>query len=132
MPGRSIETLRVVIADDSAALRTNLAALLSRSPGVEVVGMAQDGEEALEQVRTLRPDVLILDLWMPRMSGIDVLKRLQSEPHRVITIVFTSHSEDDYRPECEKLGARYFFAKLEFEKLVETLGALRDNPGGTG
>jgi DNA-binding NarL/FixJ family response regulator len=121
------KTLRVVLADDSASLRTSLSALICRLDGVDVVGVACDGEETLEQVRRLDPDVLILDLWMPKVTGVQVLKNLgNAEAHPEI-IVFTSHAEDEYRQDCQALGARYFFAKLEFEKVVSLLQELRDS-----
>jgi DNA-binding NarL/FixJ family response regulator len=71
--------LKVVIADDSALIRKQLRVLLSRIQGLVISGTAEDGVEALRQVKELNPNVLVLDLGMPRKSGIEVLKEIRRE-----------------------------------------------------
>jgi DNA-binding NarL/FixJ family response regulator len=112
----------VLIADDSEAVRSSLSSLIARLPGVEVVGMAHTGAEALEMVRTLMPDVVTLDIRMPEMNGMRVLEALRSDPVKPTVIVLTGLAEDEYRQKCIQLGAQYFFNKAtEFERVVEIL-----------
>jgi DNA-binding NarL/FixJ family response regulator len=113
---------RVLIADDSDAVRNALSSLIARLPGVEIVGLAHTGTEALELVRTLMPDVVTLDIRMPGMNGMRVLEALRSDPVKPTVIVLTGLAEDEYRQKCLQLGAQYFFNKAtEFEKVVEIL-----------
>jgi two-component system chemotaxis response regulator CheB len=80
-------TIRVLIADDSPTMLKMYAALLSSAPDIQVVGTAKDGEEALELARTLHPDVITLDVRMPRMDGIEASSRIMSEaPSRILVI----------------------------------------------
>ena len=74
------DPIRVVIADDHAIFRSGLRRLLEDEPGFSVVGEAADGEEAVEAVRRLAPDVLLLDLSMPGVSGLDVIRQLSHGP----------------------------------------------------
>ena len=67
--------LRVLIVDDSVFIRTILSDILNRAPGIEVIGKACDGVEALPMITELKPDVMTLDIQMPRMDGIETLKR---------------------------------------------------------
>jgi two-component system, chemotaxis family, protein-glutamate methylesterase/glutaminase len=85
--------VRVLIVDDSAFVRKVIRQMLSRSPFIEVVGAARDGEEALELVEHLRPDVVTLDLNMPRVSGIDFLRTLMSR-RPIPTVLVSSASEN--------------------------------------
>src|SRR5262245_58692080 len=85
--------VRVLIVDDSAFVRKVVRQILSRSPFIEVVGVARDGEEALELVEQLRPDVVTLDLTMPRSDGIDFLtKQMVRRPVPVIILSAASES----------------------------------------
>lgn len=104
--------LRVLIADDSALMRHMLTARLSREPDLEVVGAARDGMEALESIERLRPDVMTLDLQMPRLSGIDVLARLRGRAPCAVVILSSTNprdAEDTFR--ALDLGALDFVAK---------------------
>ncbi len=113
---------RVLIADDSAAVRASLSALISRLPEVEIIGIAITGTEALQFARSLKPDVMTLDVRMPEMSGIDVLEALQKDRLIPIVIMLTGLTEVEYQRKCLALGAKYFFHKAtEFEKVIEIL-----------
>ncbi len=79
--------IRVVVADDSATMRSALTALLSEEEGIEVVGMASDGVEAVEQAKRLRPDVITMDVQMPRLSGLDAIEAIMSiVPVRILVV----------------------------------------------
>ena len=87
------EVVRVLIVDDSAYVRKVLKQMLSRSPFIEVVGAARDGEEALEMVEQLKPDVVTLDLIMPRMDGVAFLReQMARRPMPVVIVSITSAS----------------------------------------
>ncbi len=85
------QLLRVLVVDDSAYVRKVIKQMLSRSPFLEVVGTARDGQEALELVETLKPDVITLDLIMPRMDGVSFLRaQMARHPLPVIVVSITS------------------------------------------
>jgi two-component system chemotaxis response regulator CheB len=83
--------LKVVVVDDSAYVRKTVKQMLTRSPFIDVVGTAQDGQEALEVVEQLNPDVVILDLNMPEMDGVEFLRK-QMPRRRVPVVVLSSSS----------------------------------------
>ena len=113
--------LRIVIAEDSDIIRRLLTALLSKIEKVEIIGVAPDGEMALQLIRGLKPDVVILDIEMPNRSGLEVLKEVRKdEDDSTVVIIFTS--EEAYRDECLVNGANYFLDKVtEFKLLVDIL-----------
>src|SRR5207344_3017191 len=87
------EVLRVLVVDDSAYVRKVIKQMLSRSPFLEVVGTARDGEEALELVEQLRPDVVTLDLMMPRMDGVAFLReQMARRPLPIVIVSIASES----------------------------------------
>ncbi|EEF57195.1 response regulator transcription factor [Pedosphaera parvula] len=119
--------LRVLVADDSAAIRDSLSSLISRLSDVEIVGLARTGLEAYELIQSLNPDVVTLDIRMPGMSGIQVLEAIKKQQLEVTVIVLTGLAEMEYRRKCTDLGAKFFFHKsTEFEKLIEVLSDYRD------
>ncbi len=98
--------IAIVIADDHAVLRESLAALLQSQPDFDVVGAAANGDEALSLVREHRPDVLVLDLFMPQSDGFEVLRTLDRAGDRVAAVVLTgSENQNDY-VQVVRLGAR--------------------------
>lgn len=121
MPGK----LQIVIADDHAVLRESLAALLSSHPEFEVSGKASNGTQALRLVQEKRPDVLLLDLFMPEESGFDVLRVLDREGSRVAAVVLTaSESQADYL-QVVRLGARGLVLKGDdLERLFSAIRAV--------
>jgi DNA-binding NarL/FixJ family response regulator len=117
--------VRVLIADDSEVVVLSLNAALAVVHGVEVVGQAGSVPEAIQAIRALRPDVLVLDISMPGGSGIDVLEDMRKEDIRPIIIVLTNFSYPQYRKRCLQLGARFFFDKsADFERVAEVVQGL--------
>ncbi|MGG8407297.1 response regulator [Streptomyces sp. 12297] len=109
-PARTPVTL--LIADDDAVTRSGLRTLLSAQPGITVVGEASDGVEAVEQVRLLRPDVVLMDVRMPRCDGIEATRRLLAEsagPPKVVVI--TTFENDGYVTAALSAGASGFVLK---------------------
>jgi DNA-binding NarL/FixJ family response regulator len=110
---QSENQIRIVIADDHAVLRESLAALLSSRPEFAVEGWAANGQETLSLVQEHRPDVLVLDLFMPEGDGFDVLRTLDRAGSRVAAVVLTgSESQLDYA-QAVKLGARGLVLKSD-------------------
>ena len=121
------DQIAIVIADDHAVLRESLAALLQSQPDFNVVGAAANGEEALRLVREHRPQVLVLDLFMPQSDGFDVLRTLDRAGDRVASVVLTgSESQNDY-VQVVRLGARGLVLKGDDpRKLFAAIRAVAD------
>ncbi len=98
--------VRILIADDHPIFREGLRRLLDAEPGFAVVGMASDGNEAIEQADTLRPDILLLDLAMPRASGLEVLRQLSERESGVRAIVLTAAIDREDTVKAVRYGAR--------------------------
>lgn len=104
--------IRLLIVDDSAFARYSISRLVSGDPGIEVVGSAKDGVEALEKTVQLRPDVITLDIEMPRMNGLDALQKIMSEQPTPVLVVSSLTSEgSDTTIKALELGAVDFFLK---------------------
>jgi DNA-binding NarL/FixJ family response regulator len=103
--------LRVVIADDQASVREGLVLLLGGLPGIEVVGAAADGEQAIAQVADQHPDAILLDLNMPVLDGIGATRRLVAEHPGVAIVVLTTYVDDTNVMEALKAGARSYLTK---------------------
>jgi DNA-binding NarL/FixJ family response regulator len=101
----------VLVADDFPLAREGFAAALARDPAIRVVGFAQDGIEALEQARELRPEVVLLDLRMPRMSGLMALTQLVTEMPDVRVLVVSDHAADESVIDAVAAGASGFVSK---------------------
>lgn len=101
--------LRLVLADDHRMLREALAELLAREPDLEVAGEAASGREALEQVERMRPDVLVLDVGLPDMSGIEVARRLRHSATKVL--ILSAHADKRFVQEALKAGAAGYVSK---------------------
>jgi NarL family two-component system response regulator LiaR len=105
------ETIRVLICDDHAILRKGIRALLSTEPDIVVVGEACDGLEVLSQVEALQPDVVLMDLVMPKMDGIEATRRLTDQGSRSRILVLTSFAADDKVFPAIKAGALGYILK---------------------
>jgi two-component system, NarL family, nitrate/nitrite response regulator NarL len=100
-----IESIRILIADDHALFRGALRTLLEQESGFKVVGEATDGAQALTSVSNLKPDMLLLDIAMPRMSGLEVLRSLRDISTEVRTLIVASEIDRNQLVEAIKLGA---------------------------
>jgi DNA-binding NarL/FixJ family response regulator len=120
--------IRVVVVDDQSLVREGIGRLLELSGRVEVAGEAADGEEAIEVVRRVRPDILLLDIRMPRLDGIGVLRRLGSEAPP--TLVLTTFDEAEVSYQAILAGARgYLLKNVTSASLIAAIEALA--AGGT-
>lgn len=119
--------MRVLIVDDSEALVQRLTSRLMQVTGVEIVGHADNGADAVQKIHEAKPNVVILDICMPGGSGIDVLEGLKKDPFQPIVIVLSNYSDRPYRRKCLQSGARFFFDKSsEFQKVAEVLRSLME------
>jgi DNA-binding NarL/FixJ family response regulator len=110
-PPAAEQPLRVVIADDQASVREGLVLLLGGLPGIDVVGAAADGEQALALVAEHRPDAILLDLHMPVLDGIGATRRLVAEHPGVAIVVLTTYADDGSVLEALQAGARSYLTK---------------------
>jgi NarL family two-component system response regulator LiaR len=105
------EPIRILVADDHELVRQGFVALLAVKPGVEVVGQAADGTEAVELARSLQPDVILLDLVMPRKDGIEATKEIKTENPKARILIITSFAEDENVYRAVKAGALGYLLK---------------------
>ena len=118
--------LTVFVVDDSQMMRERLIESMADIEGVEIAGQSGDPFEALDGIRDSHPDVVILDIRLPRRSGIDLLKDIKEKPAAPLVIMVTNYPYRQYRQACMAEGADYFFSKIdEFEKIRETLSRIR-------
>jgi DNA-binding NarL/FixJ family response regulator len=103
--------LRVLVVDDQALVRAGFTSILQREDDIEVVGEAADGVEALEAVARTRPDVVLMDVRMPRMDGIAATRQLRSRHPAVRVVVLTTYDLDEYLLEALRAGASGFLLK---------------------
>lgn len=120
--------IRVVLADDQMLVRQGVRGLLELLPDIDVVGEAGDGQEALESVAELKPDVLLLDIRMPRLNGIEVLEALRRKGELPPTLVLTTFEDSDAAIAAIKAGAKGLMLKdVSLGDLAEAIRALADD-----
>ena len=122
------EPLRILLADDHRVLRKGLSLLLSSEEDFSVVAEASDGEEALEKAAKTPVDIALLDLSMPRMGGLECLRRLKAMQPAVRVLILTMHSERQYVCECLRAGANGYLCKDTLD--AELFRALRTVAAG--
>ena len=103
--------IRILIADDHAVVREGLRTLIGTEPGLEVIGEAVDGVAAVQKARELKPDVILLDLVMPRQSGLEAISEIKGENPSAHILVLTSFSDDDMVFPAIKAGALGYLLK---------------------
>lgn len=117
-----METIKVMLVDDHVLVRRGIKAALMEQPHIMVVGEAGDGVEALERAAALAPDVVLTDLHMPRMGGLEEIVRLQQELPQVAVLVLTVSEKEEDLFAAIKAGARgYLLKDVEPERLVQAV-----------
>ena len=105
------EIIRILIADDHAVVRKGLSTFIDSEPGMQVIGEAEDGMEAVLKARSLKPDIILLDMLMPRMNGLQAIEEIKRENPSARIMVLTSFSEDDKVFPAIKAGALGYMLK---------------------
>jgi DNA-binding NarL/FixJ family response regulator len=119
------ESIRVLIVEDHNVVRQGLVALLNVVEGLKVVGEAADGVEAITQFRKHQPDITLIDLRLPRMSGVDAIERIRMETPQARFIVLTTYDGDEDIYRALKAGARAYLLKgMTSEDLITTIRAV--------
>jgi DNA-binding NarL/FixJ family response regulator len=114
--------VRVVICDDQTVVREGLAAILGTDPEIQVVGLAGDGREALELVPETRPDVILMDLKMPVMNGVQATQRLRHAYPGVRVLVLTTYANDEWVLDAVRAGAAgYLLKDTRREQLIAAI-----------
>jgi two-component system nitrate/nitrite response regulator NarL len=118
-------TIRVVLTDDHVFVRDGIKSLLENEVNIEVVGEATDGLEALKIIETVKPDLLILDIRMPNLTGIEVVEKLRAQNNMVKIVMLSMHESEEYVLKSIKAGADGYLlkgsSKEEFLKAVHTV-----------
>jgi DNA-binding NarL/FixJ family response regulator len=115
--------IRIVLADDHTLIRSGIKMLLSAAPDISIVGEASNGEEAIQCTRQLKPDVIVIDLSMPKMSGIDAVKIIRKKFPETKVLVLTMHEKEEYVMQIFKAGASGYVVKTAGRE--ELTGAIR-------
>ncbi len=118
-----MKRIRVLIADDHVVLRSGLSMLLNAQPDMQVIGEASDGYEAVRKTIELAPDVLLLDITMPGLGGVDTIRLIKAKKLQVAILILTMHEDSSYLREALREGAQGYIIKKAAE--AELASAIR-------
>ena len=110
--------VRVLVVDDQAPFRRAAATVVTLTPGFEMAGEAQSGEEAVEMIGADAPDLVLMDINMDGISGIEATRRIHDAHPEVVVVLLSTYSVDDLPPEATTCGARTYIHKEHFEPAV--------------
>ncbi len=106
-----MERIRIILADDHPMMREGTRRILEQSPNLKVIGEAEDGQQALELMKRLQPDVAILDIRMPKLNGIEVVRRIAEHSPNTKALMLTAYDDDDYILALMEAGASGYVLK---------------------
>jgi DNA-binding NarL/FixJ family response regulator len=126
---RNGTTTRILIVDDSAIVRANLSGFVALFPGIEVVGTAADGAEAVRLVADRKPDLVLMDLQMPFMDGLEAMRLIHKRHQGTRVILMTMAGKESAEARCLAAGADAFLCKQDIHRdLAQTIGRLFPQP----
>lgn len=121
-------SIRLLLVDDHDLYRQELADVLAGRNGIQVLGQARDGLEAIEKARALQPDLILMDLNMPRCDGLEATRRIKQELPSIAVCILTSHPQDSRVSQALVCGAQGFLGKnAAVDEILETLHSLVGN-----
>lgn len=119
--------IRILIVDDHPLMLDGIAALLAENPAIDVAGLARNGHEALEMADRLKPDVVLMDIGMPLMDGLEATRRLRASNPTIRVLVLTMHDEPEYVRQVMHTGAAgYVMKDISAEKLLHAITAVHN------
>ncbi len=122
-----MKQIRILLADDHTIMRNGLRLLLERQPGFQVIGEAADGRETVEMTETLRPDVVVLDVAMPNLNGIEAARQIAAKLPGIAVVILSMHSDESYVLRALKAGARAYLLKDSAESdLIAAIKAVTE------
>ncbi len=116
--------IRVLLADDHTMFRQGVHQIMDSQPGIQVIGEARNGEEAVEMAGALKPDIVLMDINMPKLDGVRATKRIMEaeDEHHPVIIMLSMHRQDEYIFEAIKAGAKgYFLKDSDSQDLIQAL-----------
>lgn len=117
-----MDKIKVVLVDDHQIVRDGIFALLMNVDDIEIIGEASNGDELFDMLGSIKPDVAIIDLSMPKMSGIEVTKKLQENGFDINVIIFSSYTDEESIIDSIKAGAKGYLSKESFrEDLIDAI-----------
>ncbi len=117
-----MEEKSLFIVDDSPGLRKLIREILEKEPDMKILGEAKDGVEAVEKIRSAKPDLVLIDIWMPKMNGLAAARQLKQEMPELKIIVLTIFDSPEYREAARKSGTNGFLRKSSIVKdLIPTI-----------
>lgn len=121
-----MDRIKILIADDHALMRDGIRRVLEREPDFDVVAEAGDGEEAIALIESLRPDVAIIDIAMPKVDGIEVTKHIKSSHPGMAVLILTAYDDDEFVFSLIEAGAAgYLLKSVQSQELVKAIRAVR-------
>jgi DNA-binding NarL/FixJ family response regulator len=123
-------SIKVMLVDDHKMVSEVLSALLEREPDMEVVAIAENGREAVSKAKEAKPDIIVMDISMPELNGLEACRRIMTETPGSRIIVLSMHTEREYVVEALKAGAKGYIQKMSaFKTLVGAIRSVEENNG---
>ncbi len=120
-----MKTIRILIADDHEVVREGTRMLLKREPGWEICGVAKTGRDAVEQAKRLQPDIVVLDMSMPELNGLDAARQIKRALPKTELLIFTAHEREELMREVFEAGVKSYILKADAgSHLVEAIRSL--------